>query len=247
MPKRTNPDIEQLFDQQASILRTHLNYDIRYDMIVLPRPFIIEITGSQEAGKSVMITELYNTLRKLGLVRIFKPQEGAEQIFHVPRSTPLYNIRTGLYAASLLIDQSHQHSADIVIFDRCLFDAYAWMTYWVQKGLLSSEQAQQNQLFFLQPHLTKLIDITYVVVCDPKVAIQRSLRNASSQRFAESTNPESVARMYNIFRQEHADLAPTYPQLQLVDTTHMSLKNMNRFITARTLELLVQKCKTAPK
>src|SRR3989338_484322 len=108
---------ERAFEKKAKTILSYLKQSVRYDESFLPRPFFLEITGSPAAGKTTTITEFDKFFRRMGF-RVLRPQEGAEVIRHIGRDTPLYNIRTGLYALQLLIDLSAGHQYDLVILDR---------------------------------------------------------------------------------------------------------------------------------
>jgi len=140
MPERK----EKKFEQQATIIKKYLGGETRYN---LRRPFHIEFTGSPSAGKTTTITELDKFFRRQGF-RVLRPQEGAEVIRHIERTTPIYNVRTGIYALNLLLDSGHTNSYDIIIFDRCIFDAYVWMEYWFEKNKISEEEKNILQHFF---------------------------------------------------------------------------------------------------
>lgn len=149
---------ENLFEEKAKKILEYLKSDLRYDEQFLPRPFFLEFTGSPSSGKTTTITELDKFLRRHGF-RVLRPQEGAEVIRHIPRTTPLYNIRTGLYALNKLIDESYGHLYDVIIFDRCVFDAYCWMMYWEEKNKLTKEEKELAQSFFLSRFWMEKIDI----------------------------------------------------------------------------------------
>src|SRR3989338_11250236 len=113
---------ENVFEEKAQKIRAYLKTDVRHDNSFLPRPFFFELTGTPGAGKTTNIKESYNFLRLMDF-RVLIPQEGAEVIQHITRKTPAYNIRTGLYALTQLMDYAAGHLYDVVIFDRCIFDA----------------------------------------------------------------------------------------------------------------------------
>ena len=114
---------EQELGDRARRAIKYFKQDIRYGEQLLPRPFFVEVLGSPSAGKTTVITEADKFLRHQGC-RVWRPQEGAEVIRHVERTTPLYNLRTALYALTILVDQSVAHLYDVVIFDRCLYDSF---------------------------------------------------------------------------------------------------------------------------
>lgn len=235
---------ESVFERKAQTILKYLKSKIRYDGRFLPRPFFIEFTGSPCAGKTTTITELDKFLRRQGF-QVLRPQEGAEVIRHIPRTTPLYNLRTGLYALNILIDQSYGHLYDIVIFDRCIFDAYCWMIYWHdEKEKLTREEKEIVQSFFLSRFWTDKIDIAYFMVCEPEIAMERELRIALSQKLGETTNPKTVETLVKRYKKSFDILSPSYKQLSLIDTTLIDEQTMVETIATKTLDILEQKAKS---
>jgi len=228
------------YDEQAARLHAFLKSDVRYDQSLLPRPFFIEFTGSPSSGKTTSIKSLDTFLRRHDF-RVFCPQEGAEVIRHVSRSTPLYNIRTGLYALEMLIDLSQGHQYDMVIFDRCVFDAYSWMMYWQEKGKLTDADRSLIQNFFLLPYWMNQIDLAYVFTCDPLVATTREDRLSLTNRPSEMTNPQTIGVLVDRYNRAFSQLKDGFPQLRLVDTTSLSEVEMLETVTGEVLTVLEKK------
>lgn len=234
---------ENVFEAKAQEILKYLKSPARYDEKFLPRPFFLEFTGSPSAGKTTTITELDKFFRRQGF-RVLRPQEGAEVIRHIERTTPLYNIRTGLYALELLVDISASHTYDLVIFDRCIFDAYCWMIYWAEKEKLSEKEREIIQSFFLSKFWIDKIDAAYFMICDPKVAMERELRIALSQKLGETTNPKTVKTLVGRYKSAYKVLSPKYPQLQLIDTTSITETEMVEKIATGALDVLEKKAKS---
>lgn len=241
MPKIENR--EEFFTAKAEKIHKFLRTDIRYDRNFIPRPFFLEFTGSPSSGKTTTITELDKFFRRLNF-RVWRPQEGAEVIRHIPRTTPVYNIRTGQYALNLLLDLSFSNQYDIVIFDRCIFDAYCWMMYWQEKGKLTAEETAMVQSFFLSDFWVRMIDAAYFVVCDSKEAMEREMRLPMTQKAGETSNPKTIESLVARYRAVYAALSPKYGQLFLVDTTHMGEEDMIERFTNDILDVLLSKIKT---
>lgn len=237
-------DRGKIFEEKAQVILAYLRSQLRYDERFLPRPFFIELTGSPSSGKTTTITELDKFFRRQGF-RVLRPQEGAEVIRHIERTTPLYNLRTGLYALSLLVDISAGHLYDVVIFDRCIFDAYCWMEYWLEKSKLTEEEKSLIQTFFLSRFWVDKIDVAYFLVCDPEVAMQRELRIALSDRLGETTNTETIRTLVARYRKAYHILSPQFPQLRLVETTTMAELPMVENIATYTLDIFEEKAKKA--
>ncbi len=234
---------EQMLEKKADRILSYLKHEIRYDEGFLPRPFFLEFTGSPSAGKTTTIKELDTFFRKMGF-RVLCPQEGAEVIRHIPRTTPVYNIRTGLYALTALLDQSFGHNHDIVIFDRCVFDVYCWMMYWEGKGKLSPEETKLLQSFFLSPLWMDRVDAAYFMISDPSVAMNREMRIALSSKMGETTNPKTIKTLVDRYVSAYQILSPRYPQLRLLDTTKLSEHEMVRSVAMEILSILERKTKS---
>ena len=233
---------ENIFECQAQKILTYLKSNVRYGERFLPRPFFLEFTGSPSSGKTTTITELDKFLRRHGF-RVLRPQEGAEVIRHIPRTTPLYNIRTGLYALSKLIDESYGHLYDVVIFDRCIFDVYSWMMYWKEKSKLSQKEKVLIQQFFLSRFWTDKIDAAYFMICNPKEALKRELRIALSQKLGETTNPATIETLVKRYKSAYEILSPEHKQLRLMDTTRVNEQVMIETIAQEILNIFEQKAK----
>lgn len=234
--------LEMMADQIHNFLRT----DLRYGDHFFPSPFMIEFTGSPDSGKTTCITELDKFLRRHDF-RVLRPQEGAEVIRHVPRSTPEYNLRTGLYALEKVIDYSYGHAYDIVIFDRCIFDTYGWMMYWDAKGLLKTGERERFQNFFLSSFWADRIIAAYVMICDTDEAIRRGQRIALSDKLGETSNPETITKLVERYRVMSHELAPRFPQIKLINTTEMDEAKMVEHVAMATMETLLQKAREGRK
>ena len=233
---------EKLFEEKARNILNYLRSQIRYDQKVLPRPFFVEITGSPDAGKSTTTEELDNSLRKEGL-RVWCPQEGAEVIRHIDRKTPLYNLRTGLYALNILIDESASHRYDIVIFNRCLFDMYCWMEEWFSEGQLTEKEKVTYQNLALSRFWVDNIDIAVFMVCDPAISMKRALRIAPIKKEGGTTNYKKVASLVERYKNTYKTLSEKYPQLHLIDTTKLEEQEMVDAVTTKILDALEAKTK----
>ena len=212
---------EAQFEEIAQRILVFLKSKLRYGNGFLPRPFMIEFTGPPSSGKTTTIREMYDFLRPLGFT-VWRPQEGAEWIQHIPRTTPEYNIRTGLYALEKLMDESYGHKYDIILFDRCIFDAYCWMEYWAEKGKLSPGDKSILQQFFTMPFFVNKLDICYFMICQAETALKRQLRVAISARPRETTTIESISNKTTIWRRVYGIQHAFHPHIRLVDTTSLT-------------------------
>lgn len=223
-------------DQENTLLKIkeYLRYPKRHDKNFLPRPFFIEITGTPSSGKTTAITELNKFFKRKGL-RVISLQEGAEFIRHVPRDTPLYNLRTAIYALNLLIDLSHGHLYDVVIFDRALFDGFVWMMYWEEKGKLTKEEKELYQEFFKFRLWIKEIDSAFFITCKPEEAMRREMRLALTNEEGEYTNPKTIATLISRYDKAYEALKENHPQLCAIDSTNLNEKDLVNAVMEKVL------------
>lgn len=236
-------DEEKLIEKRAQKILEYLKSDKRYDGF-LPRPFFIEFAGSPSSGKTTTITELDKFLRRQGF-HVWRPQEGAEVIRHIERTTPVYNIRTSTYALNILLDESVGHKYDVVIFDRAMFDAYCWMMYWEEKKKLTAKEKNLYQSFFLSPFWINNIDIAYFMICDPVIAMEREQKIALSDKLGETTNPETVKILVDRYKKAFKILSPKYSRLHMIDTTKLGEKEMIEIVASDILNMMEEKAKNS--
>lgn len=233
--------VQQGHEERARALLRYLKPDTRYGEAVLPRPFMIEVTGSPSAGKTTIITKLDTVFNRADF-RVMPAQEGAREIRHITRDTPLYNIRTATYALNKLIDYAWGHQYDLVIFDRCMFDHAIWQRYWLKRGKVTEEERHFYQSFFLSRFWIDYLDAAYLVTCDADVAMRREYGDGSlTQTPGNVTNPGTIAELAGYTREIYDELGDRYRQLKLVDTTHMSMSEMTDYVADHLLDSLHQK------
>lgn len=229
------------YKEQADILHRYLKTQTRYDMNVLPRPFIIEFTGPPSSGKTTIIGKVTKIFRQLGF-RVRAPQEGAEVIRHVSRKTPLATNRMATYAMNIVVDEAHGHSHDIVILDRGLFDPYAWMLYWEEEKKVTAEEKKEFQSFFSHDSLRQYIDIAYFVLCDAEVALARESSGAGTREHGAFTNLKTVKTLGTIWKRAYVELSTQCPeQLRLIDTTASTKQEMVEQVANEILTTLAKK------
>ena len=231
---------ETVQESHAKKIQEYLRKDIRHNPLSIPRPFFVEISGTPSSGKTTAITKLDTFFRRMGF-RVLCPQEGAQVVRHIERTTPLYNLTTGLYALNILIDLSQTHYYDFVIFDRCLFDAYCWMLYWEERKKLNKDELVLIQAFFLSRFWINTIDVAYFMVCDPEKAMEREQRITLTQRLGSYTNPETLKTLALRYKQGFEALRPKFPQLKFFDTTNKTEKGMVEEIAFHILDALEKK------
>lgn len=230
-------NIEKMFDEKMDLIMSYLKSDIRHSLSAIPRPFIIEITGSPHSGKTSTIIELDKFLRRHGF-RVFHLQESGEAIRNIDRSAPVYNIRTGLYTLTNLLDHAHTHSYDVIIYDRGIFDAYCWMTHWAEKNKKQKNELEIAKKFFLMNLWANMIDRVYFMICSPEQAKKREFNMSISK--SEKLDTKNV-EMVKLYRNAYDQLSKKFSQIKLIDTTNRKSKEVTEKIALDILDLMSRK------
>ena len=231
---------QDLLQRKARALFKYAEAHLRCDDKSLRRPFFIEISGTPSAGKTRSVFELDKLLRHHDL-RVLRLQEGTDELRHLPRTTPLFNIQVGIHALHLLLETSVGHDFDVVIFERGIFDAYCWMLYWLDKKQITPEECKLVQSFLVSPLWSGKIDAAYFLVCDSEEAVRRKFRTALSHKLGETTTLETHRNLVSQYRRAYAQLRGKHPQLVLMDTTRLDEKEMVKKIADHALSALEKK------
>lgn len=194
-----------------------------------------ELAGSPYCGKSTTIKLLDDFFRAHGF-SVFCPQEGAQAIRNIPRTTPAYNISTGVYSLMHIIRSVHAaRSYDIVILDRGLVDAYCWMKFWHDSNGLSKEEMELFQSFFLSRLWKNSVVASYILTADAEVAVARKKQHALSKK--QTTSTATIQRLIEIYKKAAYEISDMNA-LVLIDTTTKSLQEVTEIIITHILNEL---------
>ncbi len=166
----------------------------RYDR---GRPFVIEFAGAPKSGKGTIISLVEQFFRRQGY-KVRVPQEGAEVFRSLPRSSPLYNIRTGIYSLGWLIDAAYDGNFDLFILDRGVVDVFLWMEFWQKKGLLSVQTKQVLQEFFMYEEVVSLLDAVVILRCNLEVSIAREKLTSLIDKEGEYMNHQTLSLLVGV-------------------------------------------------
>lgn len=137
------------------------------------KPFIVEFTGTPEAGKTTVINALYEKLINLGYTVKVYPEsaEKSKKIF--PRNSQEAKLWTNVNTLQHLIEAPFLTEYDIIIFDRGAMDRL----FWIYMDSIKDFQfaSKMNSLTPLLYNYSPDLLITF------KVSIKESLRRRGGE------------------------------------------------------------------
>lgn len=189
------------------------------------------MTGSPDSGKTTTLTILDTFFRRQGY-RVWKPLEGAEAIREIPRTTHRYNIATGIYALAHLLNNLNNGELDLILFDRCIYDAWCWQLYWRRKENTSKEEAKFLKAFFAHKDWKDNIDIAFFIMCNPKTAIGRDQKWSLTKKSGNYTNLKTVTELFDIFKTGYHYFKERKAPVAMIDTTQLNPQQVaNKVLT----------------
>ena len=173
--------IVKLPDEQDAAIIARLEADAaklrsQFDLGLAKRPLIIEFSGLPKAGKTRTISILELFLKRNG----FKVDVFIERASIAPiRTKGHLNFNTWVSCASLqgMLEALSKPELDVFILDRGVFDALVW-THWLsQTGKITGDEEEACNRFFAMSRWTDLVDLVFVMTCDPQTSISREYSN----------------------------------------------------------------------
>ena len=212
----------------------------------LSRPFIVEITGLPDSGKSTILKRIDVFLRRQGggeqECKILIPQEGTRAVRNIPRTTLQHSIAASNHTLQILLQYSYSIDYDLLFFDRGLYDAWCFIEWLLQKRKLRQEESECFKSFFTYEGWLKNIDLCFFVMCDPKVAAVRNRKDAFlTKKAGIRTNSKTVSELYSAFMTGYNYFKNQGAPVVMIDTTNLDVGQATRKVLIQILEEFEQR------
>jgi hypothetical protein len=163
---------------------------------------VVEFAGLPRAGKSGCIASVEHLLRRNGF-SVLTPFEGAGRApEHLKDDLVAYNAWTALYAIQQILEGSSRSQKDsrrqfdVVLLDRGLFDATAWLHLFEARGQLEDAEHRETFTDFLRLRKwLSLVRQVFVFFCSPPTALERELRGKISAKPGRVVSPEFLGEL----------------------------------------------------
>lgn len=178
------------------------------------RPFMVEFTGTPEAGKTTAIKNVANKLITAGY-KVVTLQESAEKLpSEIPKGSWNANLWMHLQTTAEILRASYVN-ADIILLDRGLIDS----DFYGKKFLWENEIKEKQYRQFKKQFIDELFpDFLVACIVSPETAIKR---RGGAGRLAN----ERYIRKYNeLFRRYYDEIVC---RKAVIDTGSLSVYEMN--------------------
>lgn len=113
-------------------------------MYVRKKPFIVEFTGTPEAGKTTVINIIFEDLKKLGYKAKLYPESAEITPKEFPKGCLEAKLWMNFDTAKNILEAQYLSKYDIVLFDRGAFDRIFWIYL---DSVYNPEIAVKNSVF----------------------------------------------------------------------------------------------------
>ena len=200
------------------------------------RPLVVEFSGTPKAGKSTIINSLRLFLAR-NKFHVFVLTERASTCPIRDKKHPFFNIWTACATLTQLIEAVQARKDDIVIMDRGLFDALAWMRWLEDRHKLDSAQRDTIERFLTLDLWSKLTDLVLIMRVSPEEALEREFKEQVTRKPGSIMNPETIQE-FNVALDNVAQQPTPFTAVRTVDTTVRGPIDTSYEVVKMTLEAL---------
>jgi thymidylate kinase len=196
----------------------------------------VEFSGTPKAGKSTII----NSLRLFLARNDFKPFVLTERASTSPirdKTHPFFNVWTACATLTQMIDAAQAGKDDVVIMDRGLLDALAWMRWLEDNGRLESEQRLVIERFFTMPLWANLVDLVLIMKVSPEESLEREFKDQVTRKPGKIMNSETI-RQFNDALSSIEDSQTYFSNVLSVNTTGIDAEETAYQVVSMTLSAL---------
>jgi predicted NUDIX family phosphoesterase len=202
------------------------------------RPLIIEFSGCPKAGKTRAISVFELFLRRNGIkVEVFTERASVSPI----KAKGHLNFNVWVSCASLQgILECLYKDLDVFILDRGIFDALMWNLWLERTGKVSSDEAERVADFFTMDRWTSLVDVVFVMTCDPKVSIEREYADQLTAKRGTVMQEDTLKQLNDAIETAMKKYARSFRKVSKIDTTNTTTRDGVARITKEALEALTE-------
>ena len=196
------------------------------------RPVVIEFAGTPKAGKTSTMETLQRFLRRNGIkVKVVTEQAAVCPLADKVHYT--FNIWTACHTLIGMLEGIfvEEPSYDVVLLDRGLFDAIAWIDWLDRRGNMFKGENKKIRDFLTLRSWSRYVDLVFLFTVDPTVAMNREAGVLATTKTGRIMNKSSLEKLNSTF-------------LDLANNNELRLKKVipmdtTTFVAPQTFEIVV--------
>ena len=199
-------------------------------------PFVLEVLGTPNAGKTPAINNFKAILDKAHLSHRIVYEVG--NICKIEEKlSPEFNLWTLNETISQLMD-AYTSNCDIIICERGLMDALCWFMLYFQSDMLGEEEFHILHDYITLNRLRKYEDCCFIMKCSVETSLKREQKRATQNHTGRIVNTTILQKYNYALDQVIEQYGNQFRNVIMLDTTQQSVDLANSMFVTTVLEYL---------
>ena len=241
MAKQQDDAIIAALEEEAAqvLLMIEQNFQKQRETAKSVRPFFIEFSGTPKAGKTTIINSLRLFLsRNRYTVNVLVERASTSRI--VDKLHLDFNVWTACATLIQMLDAAQWPGRNkIVILDRGLFDALAWMDWLRERGQLGDDDMQKVVEFLTIDHWRMFIDMVFIMLTTPEESLHREYKDQVTKKPGRIMNAAAIQKFNESLQTTKEHYGHLFPRITEVWTLGDTLpEQTGREVVGKTLDTI---------
>ena len=204
------------------------------EILTAIKPFVVEVFGTPNSGKSTAIRELEKTLKdkKIKYKIIY---EVASQCGIKNKLSLEFNLWTLNETLKQLIE-TVSGDYDIVICERGLIDTICWCELYLQNNLMTSDEYRKIVDYILLERFVGQIKCEFIFKCSDKTSLQREKNNGANGIMGTIKNENVLSKYNSCLDRIIEKYGDVFKSIVVIDTDNLSQKAINEIFISKIFE-----------
>lgn len=211
----------------------------------LPKPFVIEFTGTPRTGKTTTINNLYDFFKKGGfnvdVIEEFWTSKYCRENFKnkIDKMSPPDGSIAIIDEVYKQLQESLESDKDIILIDRSINDRQIWLYRRYLRDMSEEQYFSARDKY--QAISKKLIDFLLITYADPMVSLRRDYISSLALEKRSFLNVENIEEYNNCLNDLQGLFSKSVSSMLLLDTTNIKLNDISLEAASKILPVMRKK------
>ena len=199
-------------------------------------PFIIEVLGTPNAGKTSALQTFEKVLRRSGIKHKIC-YEPASRCKIKEKLSASFNIWTFSETLKTLLEIQNSNY-DLVVFERGLVDTICWLNLYYKEKLITKDEYTDITNYILLDRFIKNIDCCYIMHCSVETSIKREGLDGLLDVYGTVINENTLTKYNEALLTVEENYGKRFHKVITLDTSELPQIEINRQFTKDIIEYM---------